>query len=468
MVSTFSSESNLLNDWPIGPKYRFIQDLGKGSYAQVCEAIEIKTGRTFAIKKFLKATTEQTRARNCLREIEIITKMAHQNIIKVKEVFIPECEDNNSVFMVMEYFPLDLRKVIKSPAILEPINVKRLLYQILLSAYYMHTAKIVHRDLKPANILLDKKNTIKICDFGLSRSIGKEAVSKEDEDEIPDEIEDGLEKNCITYIPGAFTAGINTHIKCSVVNTEKCHSFSCEKLKTKKITEFPSSNKLIGCRARKRKSTFALLQPLQSGLLIQAKTNLTSHVVTRWYRAPEVILMEKQYGTAVDIWGIGCIFAELLQMLPTFPGDFSKRKAIFPGQSCFPLSPCASDLNEVSVDSDQLQVICNVLGLPKPDDTDFITNLSTKKYIKVLTGPTSHILSKIYYYAPKLAIDLLQKMLEFNPNKRISAKDALCHPYFYDIRDEHKEVEGEIIDGVTEYASDYIQMLKTVIEKLIL
>ncbi len=69
------------------------------------------------------------------------------------------------------------------------------------------------------------------------------------------------------------------------------------------------------------------------------KRELTGHVVTRWYRAPELILLEKDYGEAIDIWSIGCIFAELLSMMKENAPTFMDRKPLFPGTSCFPLSP---------------------------------------------------------------------------------------------------------------------------------
>ena len=67
---------------------------------------------------------------------------------------------------------------------------------------------------------------------------------------------------------------------------------------------------------------------------------MTTHVVTRWYRAPELILLQR-YTTAIDIWSFACIFAELLTMLPDGPQE---RNALFPGRSCFPLSPTEDEL----------------------------------------------------------------------------------------------------------------------------
>lgn len=69
------------------------------------------------------------------------------------------------------------------------------------------------------------------------------------------------------------------------------------------------------------------------------KRQLTSHVVTRWYRAPELILLEKDYGPAIDMWSVGCVFGELLGMMKKSAATFLDRKPLFPGKSCFPLSP---------------------------------------------------------------------------------------------------------------------------------
>lgn len=69
------------------------------------------------------------------------------------------------------------------------------------------------------------------------------------------------------------------------------------------------------------------------------KRELTGHVVTRWYRAPELILLEKDYGAAIDIWSVGCIVAELLGMMKENAPTYLDRKPLFPGKSCFPLSP---------------------------------------------------------------------------------------------------------------------------------
>ncbi len=77
---------------------------------------------------------------------------------------------------------------------------------------------------------------------------------------------------------------------------------------------------------------------------------LTKHVVTRWYRAPELILLAQQYTAAIDVWSIGCIFAELLQTLEPVSDDaVPPTRTLFPGESCYPLST-TSDENDVDAE----------------------------------------------------------------------------------------------------------------------
>ena len=64
------------------------------------------------------------------------------------------------------------------------------------------------------------------------------------------------------------------------------------------------------------------------------KRQLTGHVATRWYRAPELILLEKDYGPAIDMWSVGCIFAEMLGMMKQSAATYLDRKPLFPGKSC--------------------------------------------------------------------------------------------------------------------------------------
>eukprot|EP00761_Pharyngomonas_kirbyi_P013254 gb/GECH01013281.1/.p1 GENE.gb/GECH01013281.1/~~gb/GECH01013281.1/.p1 ORF type:complete len:306 (+),score=55.91 gb/GECH01013281.1/:1-918(+) len=130
----------------------------------------------------------------------------------------------------------------------------------------------------------------------------------------------------------------------------------------------------------------------------------THEVITLWYRAPEILLGSRHYSTPVDIWSIGCIFAEMIKKDPLFPGD-----------------------SEI----DQLHKIFRVCGTPNEEIWPGSTSLPHFKS----TFPTWHprSLSDVLPPFDNLGIDLLEKMLEYDPAKRITAKDALNHPYFDDL-----------------------------------
>ena len=109
------------------------------------------------------------------------------------------------------------------------------------------------------------------------------------------------------------------------------------------------------------------------------KRELTVHVVTRWYRAPEIILLEKDYGPAIDMWAVGCVFAELLGMMKENAPTFMDRKPLFPGKSCFPLSPSDEPSQEMEkgfphLSTDQLSIIFATIGVPNTSDRSFVTD----------------------------------------------------------------------------------------------
>eukprot|EP00199_Chlamydomonas_sp_CCMP681_P001746 CAMPEP_0119107322 /NCGR_PEP_ID=MMETSP1180-20130426/9639_1 /TAXON_ID=3052 ORGANISM="Chlamydomonas cf sp, Strain CCMP681" /NCGR_SAMPLE_ID=MMETSP1180 /ASSEMBLY_ACC=CAM_ASM_000741 /LENGTH=374 /DNA_ID=CAMNT_0007092793 /DNA_START=104 /DNA_END=1225 /DNA_ORIENTATION=- len=139
---------------------------------------------------------------------------------------------------------------------------------------------------------------------------------------------------------------------------------------------------------------------------------MTEYVVTRWYRAPELLLSCEQYTAAIDMWSVGCILAELLG-----------RKPVFPGKDYV----------------DQLKLIIKVLGPPSDEDLTFITSIKARAYIRALPSHESIPLKKRFPEADALAIDLMMKMLEFDPRKRITVAQALKHPWLAQLHDASAE-----------------------------
>lgn len=128
---------------------------------------------------------------------------------------------------------------------------------------------------------------------------------------------------------------------------------------------------------------------------------MTSQVVTRWYRAPELLFGSKHYTTAVDIWAVGCIFAELMLRVPFVAGNS---------------------------DMDQLTTIFRALGTPSEKEWPGLTSLPD--YVSFPFYPKQP-LRQIFTAADSETLDLLSKMLTFDPLKRITAIECLNHPYFH-------------------------------------
>ena len=119
---------------------------------------------------------------------------------------------------------------------------------------------------------------------------------------------------------------------------------------------------------------------------------LTAHVTSRYYRAPEIILMEKSYGYEIDIWAVGCLFAELLSMIKENQDNPSHRNVLFKGESCFPLSPCRdpkTDYGESNANhfkfpidcNDQLKIIFEAIGTPSEEDASFVSDPEAIDYL---------------------------------------------------------------------------------------
>lgn len=140
--------------------------------------------------------------------------------------------------------------------------------------------------------------------------------------------------------------------------------------------------------------------------------NFTHEVVTLWYRAPDILMGSKDYNTSVDIWSIGCIFAEIVTKRPLFPGK-----------------------NE----DDQLTKIFKIRGTPTPEEWPGIQDLSGYKNdfpVYEKENIANHIQG-----LDVEGIDLLERMLVHDPTKRISAKEALKHPYLRDVPKEIKNMK---------------------------
>ena len=130
----------------------------------------------------------------------------------------------------------------------------------------------------------------------------------------------------------------------------------------------------------------------------------SNEVVTLWYRAPDVLLGSRTYNTSIDIWSAGCIMAEMYTGRPLFPG---------------------------TTNEDQLQKIFRLMGTPSERSWPGISNFP--EYKPSQQNFFTQDLRMIFQHMELPALDLLQRMLQLRPEMRISAQEALSHPWFRDL-----------------------------------
>lgn len=112
-------------------------------------------------------------AKRILREITLLRKLQNEKIIKILDFLEPISTKTtfSIVYVVMELADSDLKKLVESEVYLKMSQIKQVIYNLLCAVKYMHSSNVIHRDLKPANLLINKDCSVKICDFGLARSI---------------------------------------------------------------------------------------------------------------------------------------------------------------------------------------------------------------------------------------------------------------------------------------------------------
>jgi mitogen-activated protein kinase 1/3 len=365
------------DDWGVGPDYEIIRVLGKGSASTVCEAKHISSGEIVAIKQIKGIFADAITCKRILREISILRCLNHPNIIKLKSIIRPKNLDSfTELYIVTEFAPSDLRKMLKSAISLQMDHIQLIIYNFLCGLNYIQSANLLHRDLKPENIFLYDNCEIKIGDFGLSR----------------------------------------------IDPTSRITRFDCTNFNT--ADNFSRSNGYI-------------IHP--------EKRELSPHVVTRWYRAPEIILLNRNYDKSIDVWSAGCMIAELCGMISDNIPNPEDRGPLLQGSSCYPLSPKLKPRKgSISEKTDQLNLILNVTGTPNLEEASFIAGKESLAYLRSFGQRESMQLTEFYPYTHSSVLYLIDSMLKLDPRKRMTIKQALSHQYFDNIRDPAKEIEATL------------------------
>jgi len=208
-----------------------------------------------------------TNAKRLLREIKILRMLSHHNVIGYRGLLCPSIPATfNSLLIVFEFVDTDLAKLLASDQPITNQHVQYFLYQLLCGIHYIHSASIIHRDIKPANVLINADCSLKICDFGLSRTTVRPSPSAPQK-KTADDQEDARKQ-----------AAAQADQMAAAV-PKQARQVSSERVPQLQQQE-------------------------------QIERGFTKHVVTRWYRAPEVILLSDKYTAAIDMWSIGTCSAK--------------------------------------------------------------------------------------------------------------------------------------------------------------
>ena len=302
--------------------YEFLSKLGEGTFGEVHKARSLRTGRIFALKKILMHNERDGFPITALREIKLLKKLSHPNILKLEEMAIEKPKEGKkkaTMYMVTPYMDHDLSGLLENPAVhfTEP-QIKCYMIQLLQGCNYLHGNQILHRDMKAANLLISNEGILQIADFGLARNY----------DDAP-----------------------------------------------------PQRGKGGG----------------------EATRDYTALVVTRWYRPPELLLQLRRYTTAIDMWGVGCVFGEMFKGRPIFAGNS---------------------------DAHQAQLIFELVGSPTEESMPGWSSLPGFEDASIYS-PRPPSITRVFRDQGSSAISLLTELLKLDWRKRVNAMDALEHPYFH-------------------------------------
>jgi serine/threonine protein kinase len=428
------------------------KELGHGCYGYVQLARDTVTGERVAIKHVSDLFDSADMAKRILREVLILRLLSgHPNVVHFHGLLPLSSHDTqesfNHIDMVLEYVQTDLHKLLDGPP---PLSLTEkgaasLLQQLLSGVAHLHRYGIIHRDIKPANLLVNcgpsqDEYQLKVCDFGLARHYTQQHQQRRP------------------------TVG---------------------KRRARDLVAAGGGEPLdlpTPCEMSR-----SLSNPLAPPRLEKA---LTKHVVTRYYRAPEVILnaLNKDtnggfYGTAIDLWSVGCVMSELFDCVPAYttrkppppppspppsPSSSSssssdqpassatppfappaspdspasplppivlarkkRPKPLFYGQTCFPLSRGDESPNStLESRSDMLNLIFSFIGTPTPEDLQCVLDKPAANYLAGLEPKPPADMTQRWPGCPPSGLDLMRALLCFDPARRPKAVDALQFSFF--------------------------------------
>jgi mitogen-activated protein kinase 6 len=359
------------NVFEVQSRYAPIKPIGKGAYGVVCSARDVRSDARVAIKKITNAFENAVDAKRTLREIKLLRHLKHENVIRIADVVAPtgghslvDLKTSAGENDASDAFTKKQRSRATSKAP-DSFNDVYVMYEL------MDTD--LHQIIRSNQPLSDDH-----CQYFVYQLLR------------------GLK-----YIHSANVLHRDLKPSNLLLNA------NCDL----KICDFGLA-RVDGRAASERPRDDGSDPDPDSSPGDSVSTFMTEYVVTRWYRAPELLLSCAEYTSAIDVWSVGCIFAELLGRKPLFPGKDYVH---------------------------QLNLIARVAGTPAEHETSFVSSEKARRYLQALPRYPRVDFRTVYPDAAVEAVDLIDKMLAFDPSKRITVAQALAHPYLASLHDESDE-----------------------------
>jgi serine/threonine protein kinase len=408
--------------------------------------------------------------------------------VVIRPICLVDCADApglrmspNDIAFAMELQDIDLWTLLRDPGqrrLWSAHHVHFIFYQLLAGLAFLHSRRIMHRDIKPDNILLTSDCDVKLCDFGLA------VVAHEDPDEEQLRRERSRHSSVHDTLTGtaSWASAMVSAVTAALPSSASLSSPSSSPSppSTSAATAEPGSS---GSGGGGGAGSVTVTPPAR-------RRRMTRHVVTRWYRAPEVILEWDSYGMAVDMWSAGCVYAELLRSLEPVPADGegggvhgrpplvrssssegsgsggggggllkkkSKTRALFTGKHSAMSDPEDSDgseavggggsdrsreakrhrrlRTEVERSGYQLHSIFATMGPPTPEEVARCPPGLAQRFALLQpyidrggSGGVVRRMRSIFKHADANELEMVGRLLVFNPRERITAAAALQLP----------------------------------------
>lgn len=434
--------SNEIRAGDLLPRFELSRLIGRGAFGDVHLAFDLAptaARRRVAVKCVARVFDSLEHAKRLVREVRLLQVLrGHPNIVELRTLLTDQhCRERDfqRLFLVFEWCCSDLFKLLNSSLVLEPAQVRVMTQGLLAGVAWLHRHHICHRDLKPANVCVNRDCTVKVADLGLARWM---PPAGHDE-------------------PTSHTAAPTDH---SPMVEQAAWSPGGGS------SPLSSSSASIG----------------DGWVPPRLQRVLTEHVVTRFYRAPELLLPElsQHYSFAVDVWSCGCIFAELLDALspsddgrgmaaatvaaatadhdaqgPARPLPLSDEGAVLgahkPRDPLFAFAPMPASSGRRHMDRLALEAVLRKLPLPGAGTgveggeaegglesalagfEPAIAGAVRAFAVSCVDGPAeseSVALSARYPHAAPAAVALLEQLLRLSPSQRTTAAAAQAHPFF--------------------------------------